>query len=1005
HHLQRAICTGLIIPTPEVFVIEQEDFFDKYYPANYKMPRQMIHMQPLGLEQDIPDYDMDSADEMWVNQQMKRLDLTPLKFEHMMDRLEKSSEQTVVLLNEAKALLKQDDEVSIAVYDYWLNKRLKTQHPLILSVKTENRPGTSTNNPQQCIGFARRRVGRGGRIILDRVRTNMDDFWSLFDHTIRDSQIKSQSNNDSNENENVDRDQLYLSSSSDRIQNFEHLHSQAQSQSQYNQQRYPQQHKLFRNRNNSEQSTSYISGGVDDQSPAPTIEMQSDIEESSSLATQSAAAAFATTTDPINVKRKMDDILTSNSLSGGEKEGSSSFNNLNSNLLLMNNNRTHLNNDLNSSNSVSSSNLNENISYNVIKTEVVLDDNVSINQEQQEDAMVTDSLSSNNNHNADILDDEDVNLARLNCLVEFSEDTKIQIEMQRLRRDTLTPPSSVSAAATSNIVLFNDCDPLFLTEPFSYADIRSSNNTENNLFSVTSTPAESPKDDLNNSQSLLNEHQSKQNSGIDFNLSGESLNELNLSLGDAEDNQKVLESFLQECQIDDINQQPNFWNGILEDGNVLLDVIGGGVGGDESKKNKTPKQRAHKVRHWKRYQLGNCSKFTIKNSIDRGKDDSYSFFKKDDLKSLSVKNEQQTSDIIASPVTQGSISSTSCILASNTTKGTSAITDSSNQSLPKIPLSNQIQSQQLISVPLVQPQIIQNQPIAVVYSTNSSSNYNFTQQSPQQQILRQYPATNAVQQFQIIKQDDENTEVSQSSKSINTSASGCANTSNNGNFVKLSSYPIVVSDLNSQQQNTLSAVASNHNYSLQPTSQPIVIGSSQSTPGGGKIIFSSAGGNTTGHVIPHLKEIPTTNLKLKLLSGNSNQQTQQSSQMIQQQQQTISNNQQQTQNPQQQTRVKLDRNSSGMLIEQQSDGSSPNQQKRVVYSKLRFDGSQIAQLQSNPAGAGVATTTVVTTSQTTADKLNNSLSATASIDAAATAVNNPANTTMNSTTASNSINR
>lgn len=78
------------------------------------------------MEQDIPDYDMDSADEMWVNQQMKRLDLTPLKFEHMMDRLEKSSGQTVVLLNEAKALLKQDDEVSIAVYDYWLNKRLKT---------------------------------------------------------------------------------------------------------------------------------------------------------------------------------------------------------------------------------------------------------------------------------------------------------------------------------------------------------------------------------------------------------------------------------------------------------------------------------------------------------------------------------------------------------------------------------------------------------------------------------------------------------------------------------------------------------------------------------------------------------------------------------------------------------------------------------------------------------------------------------------------------------------
>jgi len=77
------------------------------------------------MEQDIPDYDMDSSDEIWVNLQPRRLDITPFKFEQMMDRLEKSSGQTVVTLNEAKALLKQDDEVSIAVYDYWLNKRLK----------------------------------------------------------------------------------------------------------------------------------------------------------------------------------------------------------------------------------------------------------------------------------------------------------------------------------------------------------------------------------------------------------------------------------------------------------------------------------------------------------------------------------------------------------------------------------------------------------------------------------------------------------------------------------------------------------------------------------------------------------------------------------------------------------------------------------------------------------------------------------------------------------------
>ncbi|EFA06113.2 enhancer of polycomb homolog 1 [Tribolium castaneum] len=154
HHLQRAICAGLIIPTPEVSDMPDKEFYDKVYPANYKQPRQLIHMQPFTMEQDIPDYDMDSEDERWLQSQAQRLDLTPLKFEEMMDRLEKSSGQTVVNLNEAKALLKEDDDLIIAVFDYWLNKRLKTQHPLILTVKTEQRAGAAPNNPY--LAFRRR---------------------------------------------------------------------------------------------------------------------------------------------------------------------------------------------------------------------------------------------------------------------------------------------------------------------------------------------------------------------------------------------------------------------------------------------------------------------------------------------------------------------------------------------------------------------------------------------------------------------------------------------------------------------------------------------------------------------------------------------------------------------------------------------------------------------------------------------------------------------------------
>lgn len=43
---------------------------------------------------------------------------------------------------------------------------------------------TSLSNPRRCVGFARRRVGRGGRIILDRISTDYDDFWRKLDFSI-----------------------------------------------------------------------------------------------------------------------------------------------------------------------------------------------------------------------------------------------------------------------------------------------------------------------------------------------------------------------------------------------------------------------------------------------------------------------------------------------------------------------------------------------------------------------------------------------------------------------------------------------------------------------------------------------------------------------------------------------------------------------------------------------------------------------------------------------------
>ena len=164
HHLQRAISsqqtyghTGEndVIPTPEVFSTP-DAMYNDLYPANYKNPRQLIHVQPFGIEANLPDYDMDSEDEAWLNRQRTLADMIidPLKFEEIIERLEKNSGQQVVTLNEAKLLLKEDEDIIIAVYDYWLNKRLKTQHPLIHLVKSEKRDGTTNNNPY--VAFRRR---------------------------------------------------------------------------------------------------------------------------------------------------------------------------------------------------------------------------------------------------------------------------------------------------------------------------------------------------------------------------------------------------------------------------------------------------------------------------------------------------------------------------------------------------------------------------------------------------------------------------------------------------------------------------------------------------------------------------------------------------------------------------------------------------------------------------------------------------------------------------------
>ncbi|XP_057214389.1 enhancer of polycomb homolog 1 isoform X1 [Triplophysa rosa] len=162
HHLQRAISAqqvygekreSMVIPVPEAE--SNIAYYDSLYPGDFKMPKQLIHIQPFSLDAEQPDYDLDSEDEVFVNKLKKKLEVGALQFEEMIDRLEKGSGQQLVTLQEAKLLLKEDDDLIRDVFEYWSRKRkMSKSGSLIPTIKQEKRDGSSTNDPY--VAFRRR---------------------------------------------------------------------------------------------------------------------------------------------------------------------------------------------------------------------------------------------------------------------------------------------------------------------------------------------------------------------------------------------------------------------------------------------------------------------------------------------------------------------------------------------------------------------------------------------------------------------------------------------------------------------------------------------------------------------------------------------------------------------------------------------------------------------------------------------------------------------------------
>lgn len=157
HHLQRAMVAGSVIPTPEVAKLVADDlkWHDQTYPPECHPPKQLIHITPFTMEQDVPEYDYDSEDLEWLNTTGRINNITGDKLEELVDKWEKHSTYNIIDLAEAKALTKDDEDTILMIYDYWLRKRVRLGHTLSPAVRTEPIAGAPPNDSY--VAFRKRR--------------------------------------------------------------------------------------------------------------------------------------------------------------------------------------------------------------------------------------------------------------------------------------------------------------------------------------------------------------------------------------------------------------------------------------------------------------------------------------------------------------------------------------------------------------------------------------------------------------------------------------------------------------------------------------------------------------------------------------------------------------------------------------------------------------------------------------------------------------------------------
>ncbi|CAF0744148.1 unnamed protein product [Didymodactylos carnosus] len=140
YHLQNALDAQQRLGSAKIRAVPTPDLYEdpnsaSIYPPIVQLPKQLIRIQPLQFESDYPEYDMDTNDTEWFEKWNNCLGLTHLQYEEIIDKLENSSGRTVLSYEDAKTLIKEDEDLLKNVYEFWLERRNTTVHKFLLKNK------------------------------------------------------------------------------------------------------------------------------------------------------------------------------------------------------------------------------------------------------------------------------------------------------------------------------------------------------------------------------------------------------------------------------------------------------------------------------------------------------------------------------------------------------------------------------------------------------------------------------------------------------------------------------------------------------------------------------------------------------------------------------------------------------------------------------------------------------------------------------------------------------